>query len=71
MSHRERVLATGCGHIQTRLAFLRALEQFEDHRERGPVRIRQTVLQSDRAVAMVLSMGLVVRSCFQCSARKS
>ena len=30
-------------------AFLRALEQFEDHRERGPV--RQTALRSDRAVA--------------------
>src|SRR6202171_3222461 len=49
-------------------AFLCALDQFEDHRERGPV--RQTALRSDGAVAKVLSMGLVVRQCFQCSAGK-
>src|ERR1700688_3152480 len=35
--------------IETTPAFVRALEQFEDHRERGPV--RQTALRSDRAVA--------------------
>jgi hypothetical protein len=35
--------------IETTPAFLRALKQFEDHRERGPV--RQTALRSDRAVA--------------------
>jgi hypothetical protein len=35
--------------IETTPAFLRALKQFEDHRERGPV--RQTALRSDGAVA--------------------
>src|ERR1700687_5996355 len=35
--------------IETTPAFLRALEQFEHHRERGPV--RQTALRSDRAMA--------------------
>jgi len=48
MSHQERVLATGCGHRDD-ASFLRALEQFEDHRERGPV--RQTALRSDRVMA--------------------
>src|SRR6476620_11265381 len=35
--------------IETTPAFLRALEQFEDHRERRPV--GQAPLRSDRAVA--------------------
>src|SRR5216683_6852139 len=35
--------------VETAPAFLRSLEQFEDHRERGPV--RQTALRSDRTVA--------------------
>src|ERR1700731_565252 len=35
--------------IETTPAFLCALDQFEDHRERGPV--RQTALRSDGAVA--------------------
>ena len=35
--------------IETTPAFLRAFEQFEDHRERGPV--RQATLGSDRAMA--------------------
>src|SRR5437588_9248465 len=35
--------------IETPPAFLRAFEQFEDHRERGPV--GQAALRTDRAVA--------------------
>jgi hypothetical protein len=35
--------------IETTAAFLRGLEQFECHRERGPV--RQATLRSDRAMA--------------------
>jgi len=35
--------------VETAPAFLRALDQFEDHRERGAV--GQTALRSDRAVA--------------------
>src|ERR1700730_18200409 len=35
--------------VETAPAFLCALDQFEDHRERGPV--RQTALRSDGAVA--------------------
>ena len=58
--------------IETAPAFLCALDQFEDHGERGPV--RQTTFDRMvrwRTVAKVLSIGLVVRSCFQCSAGKS
>jgi hypothetical protein len=44
----ERVLATGC--VRRAVAsFLCALEQLEDHGERGPV--GQTALRSDGAVA--------------------
>src|ERR1700682_5433965 len=58
--------------VETAPAFLCALDQFEDHRERGPV--RQTALRSDGAVAHGgegAFDGLVVRKCFQCSAGKS
>lgn len=37
MSHRERVLATGCDR-RDGANFSVRLEQFEDHRERGPFR---------------------------------
>src|SRR3981081_3347719 len=48
MSHRDefwQLVVT----VETAPAFLCALDQFEDHRERGPV--RQTALRSDGAVA--------------------
>src|SRR5467141_1120028 len=37
------------GAVETAPAFLRGFQQFEDHRERGPV--GQAALRSDRAVA--------------------
>jgi hypothetical protein len=54
--------------VETTPAFLGALDQFQDHRERRPV--RQIAVRSVRlrTVAKPLSMGLVVRKCFQCSA---
>jgi hypothetical protein len=61
-------LATGCDH-RDGASFSALLDQFEDHRERCPV--RQAALRLGRAVAKVLSMGLVARRCFQCSAGKS
>ncbi len=55
--------------VEASPSFLRGFDKLEDHGERGAV--RQAALRPDRAVAKVLSMGLVVRKCFQCSAGKS
>src|ERR1700682_5756916 len=57
--------------IETTSAFLRALEHFEDHREVLFDRKPFDRIVWWRTVANVLSMGLVVRRCFQCSAGKS
>ncbi len=53
-------------------AFLRGVDEFEHHRQRR--RVREAALRADRAVrtvANVLSIGLDVLKCFQCSAGKS
>ena len=58
--------------IEATPAFLGGLGQLEDHGERGLFErhpLERTVRW--RTVANELSMGLVVRRCFQCSAGKS
>ena len=57
--------------IETTPAFLRGLTQLEDHRERRAVgQAPFDRIVRWRTVAKVLSMGLMVRRCFQCSAGK-
>ena len=53
--------------------FLGAVDQLEDHRERGLVQQDSLLIGWCGAgrVAKVLSIGFVVRKCFQCSAGKS
>jgi hypothetical protein len=71
-SHTEKEFWHLVVSVESTPAFLCALEQFEDHCERGPV--GQTAFDRIvrwRTVAKVLSMGLVVRRCFPCSAGKS
>jgi hypothetical protein len=52
--------------------FLRAFDKLEDHGKRRLVRQQPfDRLVRCRTVAKVLSMGFVVRKCFQCSAGKS
>src|SRR5882762_9045739 len=47
--HTENEFWQLVGAVETAPAFLRGFQQFEDHRERGPV--GQAALRSDRAVA--------------------
>src|SRR5437660_9289226 len=47
--HTEKEFWQLVGAVETAPAFLRGFQQFEDHRERGPV--GQAALRSDRAVA--------------------
>jgi hypothetical protein len=64
-------LATGVA-VDPAPTFLGALDKLEDHGERD-LFDRQPFdrIVRCRTVAKVLSMGFVVRKCFQCSAGKS
>ena len=58
--------------IEAAPAFLRGLDELEDHRERGFVgEAAFDRIVRCRTVANVLSIGFVLRKCFQCSAGKS
>ena len=55
--------------IEATPTFFGSLGELEDHGERSLV--RETSLGAWRTVANMLSMTLLVRRCFQCSAGKS